>query len=134
VRALSSAPPALPDFSRFARRFRNDDLTPDGNLRAAYFETYKPGATEYVGPDELARMVASGKEVVSAGFVTPYPPGFPILVPGQVITANALAFMAALDTREVHGYDADLGYRVFSDTPPPAADPGHDAALVTRPA
>lgn len=134
VRALSSAPPALPDFSRFARRFRNDDLTPDGNLRAAYFETYKPGATEYVGADELARMVASGKEVVSAGFVTPYPPGFPILVPGQVITANALAFMAALDTREVHGYDADLGYRVFRDTPPPAADPGHDAALVAGPA
>ncbi|WP_427134792.1 aminotransferase class I/II-fold pyridoxal phosphate-dependent enzyme [Pseudarthrobacter sp. S9] len=113
VSALCSAPPALPDFSRFAERFRQDGMTPDGNLRAAYFETYKDGATEYLEPDELARRVAAGHEVVSAGFVTPYPPGFPILVPGQVITENTLAFMAALDTREVHGYDHDLGYRVF---------------------
>ncbi|WP_457967929.1 aminotransferase class I/II-fold pyridoxal phosphate-dependent enzyme [Arthrobacter sp. D1-29] len=115
ISALSSAPPALPDFSRFARRFRADATSPDGNLRAAYFETYKDGATEYVEPAELAARVEAGQEVVSAGFVTPYPPGFPILVPGQVITGNALAFMAALDTREVHGFDPALGYRVFTE-------------------
>jgi arginine decarboxylase len=114
ISLLSSAPPALPDFSRFARRFSAGGNTPDGNLRAAYFETYKEGATEYVEPAELAARVEAGQEVVSAGFVTPYPPGFPILVPGQVITGNALAFMAALDTREVHGFDPGLGYRVFT--------------------
>lgn len=38
----------------------------------------------------------------------------PVLVPGQVITGNALAFMAGLDTREVHGFDPGLGYRVFT--------------------
>lgn len=114
ISALTSAPPALPDFSRFARRFRTDETSPDGNLRAAYFETYKAGATEYVLPALLAKRVEEGEEVVSAGFVTPYPPGFPILVPGQVVTANALAFMAALDTREVHGFDPDLGYQVFT--------------------
>jgi arginine decarboxylase len=124
VSALSSAPPALPDFSRFAERFRHGPLTPDGNLRNAYFETYRTGATEYLGPDELASKVSSGAEVVSAGFVTPYPPGFPILVPGQVITTNTLDFMAALDTREVHGYDPDLGFRVFVDTLCPALVPG----------
>ncbi|WP_311379775.1 ornithine decarboxylase [Arthrobacter sp. ISL-48] len=113
ITALSSSPPALPDFSRFASRFCSG-ATPDGNLRAAYFETYKDGATEYLEPTELAARVEAGQEVVSAGFVTPYPPGFPILVPGQVITGNALAFMAALDTREVHGFDPALGYRVFS--------------------
>jgi arginine decarboxylase len=48
-------------------------------------------------------------------FVTPYPPGFPILVPGQVMSANILAFMQALDTREIHGYWPDFGYRVFTD-------------------
>ena len=36
-----------------------------------------------------------------------------MLVPGQIITAEVLDFMAALDTREIHGYDARLGYRVI---------------------
>ncbi len=45
----------------------------------------------------------SGREVVSASFIIPYPPGFPILVPGQVISAEILAFMRALDVSEIHG-------------------------------
>ena len=114
VAALTSSPPPLPDFSRFAARFRVDPQTPDGNMRDAYFETYKPGATEYLDARELARRVATGEELVSASFVTPYPPGFPVLVPGQVITAETLAFMSALDTREIHGFNAELGFRVLT--------------------
>jgi arginine decarboxylase len=48
-------------------------------------------------------------------FVIPYPPGFPILVPGQVISKEILAFIEALDTREIHGYRPELGFRVFTD-------------------
>ena len=126
--------PCCPDFSRFADRFRHDDATPDGNLRAAYFATYKTGATEYLAPEELYGTGFSGAEVVSAGFVTPYPPGFPILVPGQVITANTLDFMAALDTREVHGYDPALGYRVFTESGMPDSDgAGHAAEELQHP-
>lgn len=54
------------------------------------------------------------REFVSAGFVTPYPPGFPILVPGQVITADILAFLQALDVKEIHGYEPEFGLRVFT--------------------
>ncbi|MGO4586302.1 aminotransferase class I/II-fold pyridoxal phosphate-dependent enzyme [Arthrobacter sp. 2RAF6] len=111
---LTGATPPLPDFSSFARRFRRDPLSPDGDLRAAYFESYKDGATTYLSAGDLKARIAQGEEVVSAGFVTPYPPGFPILVPGQVITGKALEFMAALDTREVHGFDSGRGYRVFT--------------------
>lgn len=114
VAALTSSPPPLPDFSRFAARFRVDSQTPDGNMRDAYFATYKAGATEYVPVAELARRVAAGEELVSAAFVTPYPPGFPVLVPGQVITAEILAFMSALDTREIHGFNAEVGFRVLT--------------------
>jgi arginine/lysine/ornithine decarboxylase len=60
-------------------------------------------------------MLALGREVVSATFVIPYPPGFPILVPGQVVSAGILAFIDALDTREIHGYRHELGFRVFTD-------------------
>ncbi len=56
----------------------------------------------------------SGQEVVSASFIIPYPPGFPILVPGQVVSKEILAFMRALDVSEIHGYRADLGLRVFT--------------------
>ncbi|MFH5879587.1 aminotransferase class I/II-fold pyridoxal phosphate-dependent enzyme [Arthrobacter sp. NA-172] len=114
VAALTSTPPPLPDFSRFAERFRKDAVTPDGNMRAAYFESYKAGSCEYFSANELARRVAAGEEMVSASFVTPYPPGFPVLVPGQVITEEILAFMSALDTREIHGFNAELGFRVLT--------------------
>ena len=57
----------------------------------------------------------NGDLVVSTTYVTPYPPGFPVLVPGQVFSPQILAFMRSLDTPEVHGYRADLGYRVYVD-------------------
>ncbi|MDQ0213191.1 arginine decarboxylase [Arthrobacter bambusae] len=114
VAALTSTPPPLPDFSRFAERFRADAQTPDGNMRAAYFESYKAGSCEYFSAAELARRVAAGEKIVSASFVTPYPPGFPVLVPGQVITEEILAFMSALDTREIHGFNPELGFRVLT--------------------
>ncbi|MEW1823750.1 aminotransferase class I/II-fold pyridoxal phosphate-dependent enzyme [Arthrobacter sp. NPDC080031] len=117
VAALTSTPPPLPDFSRFAERFRKDAETPDGNMRAAYFESYKAGSCEYFSAAELARRVAAGEEMVSASFVTPYPPGFPVLVPGQVITEEILAFMSALDTREIHGFNPELGFRVLTGKP-----------------
>jgi arginine decarboxylase len=123
VAALTSDPPALPDFSRFADRFRHDPGSPDGDLRAAYFLAYDLGACEYLSHAELADRVASGREVVSAMFVTPYPPGFPILVPGQVVTGDILAFMSALDTREIHGYLPEFGYRVFTEAAMGGAQP-----------
>jgi arginine decarboxylase len=51
--------------------------------------------------------------LVASSFVIPYPPGFPVLVPGQVATAGIIEFMLALDVSEIHGYRADLGLRVF---------------------
>ena len=57
----------------------------------------------------------SGKDIVSASFVIPYPPGFPVLVPGQVMTKEILDFLQALDVKEIHGYRPDLGLRIFSE-------------------
>ena len=45
----------------------------------------------------------------------PYPPGFPILVPGQVISREIIDFMRALDVKEIHGYRPELGLRVFTE-------------------
>lgn len=113
ISGLVGMPPPLPDFSAFAQRYRTDAHTVDGDIRSAYFTSYKPTSCDYIMPRELADQVAEGREVVSAGFVTPYPPGFPVLVPGQVFTTKILDFMAALDTREIHGFDPNLGYRII---------------------
>jgi arginine/lysine/ornithine decarboxylase len=92
-----------------------DAKSRDGNLQDAYFLAYVAAACEYLSADQLAARVAEGREVVSAMFVTPYPPGFPILVPGQVVTSDILDFMSVLDTREIHGYLPEFGYRVFTE-------------------
>jgi arginine decarboxylase len=52
-------------------------------------------------------------QAVSANFVIPYPPGFPIMVPGQVITAEILVFMCKLDVKEIHSYHAATGLKLI---------------------
>jgi arginine decarboxylase len=117
VESLTKRLPALPDFSHFHRFFRCETgtPTPEGDMRKGYFMAYNEELCRYVTMPELQKHVASGQEVVSAMFVIPYPPGFPLLVPGQVISKEILAFIEALDTREIHGYRPELGFRVFTD-------------------
>ena len=43
----------------------------------------------------------------------PYPPGFPIMVPGQVITKEIITFMRKLDVKEIHGYNAGKGLELL---------------------
>lgn len=107
--------PPLPDFSAFSPGYATDQTLPDGDMRAAFFRGQRRGAVEHVLPERLRERVAAGEQPVSGGFVTPYPPGFPVLVPGQVITSEILDFMAVLDTREIHGYDAQRGYRILRE-------------------
>ncbi|MGK0742034.1 aminotransferase class I/II-fold pyridoxal phosphate-dependent enzyme [Leucobacter sp. Z1108] len=107
------AMPPLPDFSSFSTGYSTDGQLPDGDMRAAFFKGQRRAAVEHVLISELRERVDRGEVPVSGGFVTPYPPGFPVLVPGQVITPEILDFMAVLDTREIHGYDPVRGFRVL---------------------
>src|SRR4029077_10470538 len=62
---------------------------------------------------EIDDRLKKGPELVSANFVIPYPPGFPIMVPGQVITAETITFMRKLDVKEIHGYHAAHGLKLL---------------------
>ena len=117
INSLTHDNPPLPDFSHFHDFFRPhpEQATRDGDLRKAFFMSYKDELCEYIKLGDLRRHIANGREVVSATFVMPYPPGFPVLVPGQVINEEIMAFMQALDTREIHGYSSELGFRVFTE-------------------
>jgi arginine decarboxylase len=116
VRNLMQDVPPLPDFSRFHAAFRSDPETPEGDIRSAFFLAYDENKCEYFDlAREIDAVIASSREVVSSSFIIPYPPGFPILVPGQVVSREILAFMRALDVSEIHGYRPELGLRVFTE-------------------
>jgi arginine decarboxylase len=116
VKNLMEDVPPLPDFSRFHDAFRRDAVTPEGDIRSAFFLAYDENNCDYIDlHGDIMDLIEAGREVVSASFIIPYPPGFPILVPGQVISREILAFMRALDVNEIHGYRPDLGLRVFTD-------------------
>ena len=105
----------LPDFSGFHPAFQSGSgTTPEGDVRRAFFLAYDDTRCEYLLPDEAEQRMEAGQPVVSATFVTPYPPGFPVLVPGQLFSAEILEFMRSLDTPEIHGYDRAAGYRVYT--------------------
>ena len=109
--------PDLPNFSRFHDVFRDDasGASNEGHMREAFFMAYDEANSEFVklaSPD-IDQRLKSGPPLVSANFVIPYPPGFPIMVPGQVITADTIAFMRKLDVKEIHGYHAAAGLKLL---------------------
>jgi len=108
VDALTNRAVPLPDFSAFHGAFRegDDPTTPEGDMRGAFYLAYDDSKCEYLLHEQLRERVGAGASVVSASFVTPYPPGFPVLVPGQVINPQVLSFIDGLDVKEIT--DTDL--------------------------
>ena len=84
-------------------------------MRSAFYMAYREECCEHLRLDdqEVDRRIKEGPPLVSANFVIPYPPGFPIMVPGQVIEADTIEFMRKLDVKEIHGYDATLGLKLL---------------------
>ena len=121
IKSLSKDLPPLPDFSHFHSGFRprasSKLQTSEGDIRSAFFLAYDEENCEYMTIDEdnIGKAMKSGRELVSASFVTPYPPGFPVLVPGQVISEQILAFIRALDVKEIHGYEPEIGLQLFTE-------------------
>jgi arginine decarboxylase len=116
VKSLITDVPDLPNFSRFHDAFRDNprSKTNEGDMRTPFFLAYEEDNCTHVklNSKEIDDLVKRG-QAVSANFVIPYPPGFPILVPGQVITAETIEFMRKLDVKEIHGYHAASGLKLI---------------------
>jgi arginine decarboxylase len=134
VLRLTAPSAPLPDFSGFHPSFTDGRglPSPEGDVRRAFYLAYNDSYCEYLTPDEVEQRTENGEQVVSTTYVTPYPPGFPVLVPGQVFSQQILSFMRSLDTPEMHGYRDDCGYRVYlgkaleiAATPRPALAEDH---------
>jgi len=117
AKSLMEDVPDLPDFSCFHDSFREnpDSLTSEGDMRAGFFGAYREEQCEHLKlfDKEIDRRLKEGPTLVSANFVIPYPPGFPIMVPGQVITPETIDFMRKLDVKEIHGFSAALGLKLL---------------------
>jgi arginine decarboxylase len=108
----------LPDFSGFHPAFLDhsgSEPTPEGDVRRAFYLSYDDTNCEYLTGEQIDERLDAGVDIVSATYVTPYPPGFPVLVPGQVFSRKILQFMRDLDTPEIHGYLPNFGYRVYTE-------------------
>ncbi|MBZ4039420.1 aminotransferase class I/II-fold pyridoxal phosphate-dependent enzyme [Novilysobacter selenitireducens] len=125
VKSLVTDVPDLPNFSRFHDAFRDNSASRsnEGHMRPAFFMAYDESNCEFVklASDEVDKRLKDGPEMVSANFVIPYPPGFPIMVPGQVIQADTITYMRKLDVKEIHGYHAAQGIKLLK----PSALAGH---------
>ena len=117
VKSLVEDVPDLPDFQRFHDAFRDDPKSADpgraharGLLHGLRRRQSRVRQAEQQGDRRAARQ---GPELVSAKFVIPYPPGFPIMVPGQVVTKEIITFMRKLDVKEIHGYNAGKGLELL---------------------
>jgi arginine decarboxylase len=128
VKSLMTDVPDLPNFSRFHDAFRDDPKgsVNIGHMREAFYMAYQEESCEFIklASSDIDERLKNGPEMVSANFVIPYPPGFPIMVPGQVITTDTIAFMRKLDVKEIHGYQAAQGIKMLK--------PSALAALATK--
>ncbi|WP_018697958.1 hypothetical protein [Amorphus coralli] len=117
VKSLMEDVPDLPNFSSFHDAFRWDagKKTPEGDMRSAFYSAYYADGCEYLPLDspDVDKRLKSGPEMISANFVIPYPPGFPIMVPGQVITKETIDFMRKLDVKEIHGFERAKGLKLI---------------------
>jgi arginine decarboxylase len=117
VKSLMEDVPDLPNFTSFHNTFRQNpaSTTSEGDMRSAFFGAYREEQCEHVklASAEIDRRLKEGPELVSANFVIPYPPGFPIMVPGQVINRETIEFMRKLDVKEIHGFAAALGLKLL---------------------
>ncbi len=115
IYSLTKDFPPLPDFSYFHHSFQAVPGVPGGNIREAFFLAYNEENYEYIPMGECLPTMEKGRTLVASSFIIPYPPGFPVLVPGQVVSEEIIRFLTALDVSEIHGYREDLGLRIFKE-------------------
>lgn len=115
IYSLTKDFPPLPDFSYFHHSFQAVPGVPGGNIREAFFLAYNEENYEYIPMGECLPAMEKGRTLVASSFIIPYPPGFPVLVPGQVVSEEIIRFLLALDVSEIHGYREDLGLRIFKE-------------------
>ena len=82
-------------------------------LRDAFFGFVPSGKNKMVKKSpcflslgDVKKRIRQGHEVVASRFVIPTPPGFPVLVPGQIIRGHHIDYLISLKRTDIHGMTA----------------------------
>ncbi|GAW79237.1 lysine decarboxylase [Plasmodium gonderi] len=108
----------LSEFSEFHPLFKKRYVdsrifNKEGDLRMAFYLAYEEDYVEYILMNDLKDRIRNHEIIVSASFIIPYPPGFPVLVPGQLVSQEIVDYLSGLSVKEIHGYDENVGFRCF---------------------
>lgn len=115
VDSLTKNHALLPNFTSFHDAFRpKNTLGNEASMRDAFYLAFDENNCEYMTVRQARKRVEEQGEVITGTtFIIPYPPGFPIIMPGQIISVDILDYMQKLDVTEIHGYNPVQGLRVF---------------------
>jgi len=109
----SNQKPAMPLQRCYCPKY--ETLKNVGRIRQAYYDAFEEDHIEYLPLSQnIIDQAKAGQTWVSASFVTPYPPGFPLFVPGQIIDYASLLYFSDIINDEIHGFHKDQGLKVFS--------------------
>ncbi len=106
----------LPKTRHFHPLFRTTQLKECevAQLREPFYEAFESDSIMYAPLDsDTLKRVLNDEKLVSAAFVTPYPPGVPILVPGQIVSYEVILYLQSLKNKEIHGYRPSEGLKIF---------------------
>lgn len=103
----------MPDFSGFHSRLLPIAGLPSGELRRAFYLGYDEANWRHVSLVDCLLHLRRQHTLVSAVFVTPYPPGFPVLVPGQLLSEEIVRHLMSVESGEVHGMEDGRGLKIF---------------------
>lgn len=110
----------LNDNSEFHPIFKSNENKTCGeesDVRYAAEMAKNEELVEYVELESILKsQEKSDHQMVSASMVTPYPPGFPILLPGQLITRKVVNTLIKQGDAEIHGYNRENGLLVFRES------------------
>lgn len=114
VPGKSSKPPLLPQFTRFSPAFTPYSFLSAGDLRKAYYMGSDDSLVEYVDLPNLFARLRVGEEIVCASIIIPVPPGYPILLPGQIITESILQYLSSIEPSSILGGSLEKGLKIFT--------------------
>ncbi len=101
--------------SEIDKQFMNCKVLPDINIREVKIPPQVVGLDKVMQLEYRTLELAKSKGKVSRGIITPYPPGVPVVCPGEVVTEEAIQYILSVIEAggTVNGVSQDMEIEVL---------------------
>ncbi len=82
--------------SEIDKRIKDSKRLPDINIRDIKLPPQVVGLDKVMQLEYKNQELAKSEGMVSRGIITPYPPGVPVVCPGEVVTAEAIQYLLSV--------------------------------------